>query len=91
VASASTIWPTHFSALFEAYRVDGPVLPQNDVILAINSCGVFLLDSHYDVIVGFHFYDVINLKADNRCPVMLIVQCSLSAAGLADDAVLYRQ
>ena len=67
VSSASTIWPTHFSALFEAYRVDGPALPRNDVILAVNSSGVFLLDSHYDVVVGFHFYDVIYLKADSRC------------------------
>jgi len=68
VASASTIWPLHFSAMFEAYRVDGPALPRDDVILAINSCGVFLLSWQYDVIVGFHFYDVINVKAENRCP-----------------------
>lgn len=64
VASASTIWPLHFSAMFEAYRVDGPPLPHDDIILAINSCGVFMLNSRYDVVVGFHFYDVINVKAD---------------------------
>jgi len=68
VASASTVWPLHFSAMFEAYRVDGPPLPRDDVLLAINSCGVFLLTWHYDVIVGFHFYDVINVKAESRCP-----------------------
>jgi len=53
--------------MFEAYRIGGPALPRDDVILAINSCGIFLLDSHYEVIVGFHFYDVIDVKADNRC------------------------
>jgi len=68
VASASTIWPLHFSAMFEAFRVDGPPLPHDDIILAINSCGVFMLNSRYDVVVGFHFYDVINIKADTRCP-----------------------
>ena len=54
--------------MFEAYRIGGPDLPRDDVILAINSCGIFLLDSRYEVIVGFHFYDIIDVKADNRCP-----------------------
>ena len=58
VASASSIWPIHFSAMFEGYRIDGPLLPQNDVIIAINSGGVFLLDSKYEVLVGFHYYDL---------------------------------
>jgi len=53
--------------MFEAYRVDGPTLPRNDVILAVNSCGVFLLDGHYDVVVGFHFYDIIDVTADDKC------------------------
>lgn len=65
VASASTVWPLHFSAMFEAYRVDGPPLPRDDVLLAINSCGVFILNREYDVVVGFHFYDIVNVKADN--------------------------
>jgi len=54
--------------MFEAYCIEGPALPRNDVILAVNSSGVFMLDSRYDVVVGFHFYDIIYIKADNRCP-----------------------
>lgn len=63
VANASAIWPIHFSAMFEAYRVDGPPLAQNDVVLAINSGGIFLLDSKYDVMVGFHYYDLMEAVA----------------------------
>ena len=53
--------------MFEVYRIDGPALPRDDVILAVNSCGLFLLDAYYEVIFGFHFYDIIDVKADNRC------------------------
>lgn len=64
VASASSVWPTHFSAMFEAFRCDGPPLPRNDVIIAVNSGGVFLLDNvNFDVVVGFHYYDIVDAVA----------------------------
>jgi hypothetical protein len=49
--------------MFEAYRTDGPPLAQNDVVMAINSGGVFLLDSRYEVMVGFHYYDLMEVVA----------------------------
>ena len=51
----------HFSAMFEAFRQSGPHLPLNDVVLAVNRDGVFLLDNSYGVLVGFHFYDIVDV------------------------------
>jgi len=57
--------------MFEAYCIEGPRLPCNELILAINSCGIFLLDVNYQqVIVGLHFYDIIYVTADTRCTVL---------------------
>jgi len=63
VAEATTLWPMNFSAMFEAFRYDKPKSPLVDVIVAINRDGIFVLDNRYEVIIGFHYYDVIDISS----------------------------
>ncbi|KAI6191670.1 Unconventional myosin-X [Aphelenchoides bicaudatus] len=42
---AAKRWSLLFSRFYEAYKFSGPPLPKNEVILAVNSIGFYILDS----------------------------------------------
>lgn len=60
VDTAQRKWPLQFSALFEAYRVGGPSLPKNQVVMAVNCRGVFLLDEPYRILAALHYYEIVD-------------------------------
>ena len=54
-------WPLQFSGLFEAFKITGPKLPRNDVVVAVNSKGLFVMDEPYKVAVGLRFYEIVEM------------------------------
>ena len=62
VKFASVRWPLLFSRFYEAYKFAGPSLPKNEVIVAINSIGFFVLsnDSH-EVLLEVPFVKIMGI------------------------------
>jgi len=60
VESAKRKWPLHFSGLFEASIVSGLTLDKPDIVMAVSCRGVFLLDEPYQVLVGLHYYELVD-------------------------------
>lgn len=55
VLHAKFRWPLLFSRFYEARRFSGPVLPRDDVIIAVNWIGVYIVDSEERVLVECSF------------------------------------
>jgi myosin-7 len=51
-------WPLLFSRFYEAYRFSGPTLPKNDVIIAVNWTGVYVVDDQEQVLLEFSFPEI---------------------------------
>lgn len=66
VDTAQRKWPLQFSALFEAYRVGGPPLIRNEVVFAVNCRGVFFLDEPYRILMGLHYYEIVDVTYNRR-------------------------
>lgn len=64
VAYAKFKWPLLFSRFYEAYRYAGPNLPKNDVILAINWTGVYVVDDQEQVLLELSFPEITHIRAE---------------------------
>uniref|UniRef100_T1GP66 Myosin-VIIa n=1 Tax=Megaselia scalaris TaxID=36166 RepID=T1GP66_MEGSC len=51
-------WPLLFSRFYEAYRNSGPNLPKNDVIIAVNWTGVYVVDDQEQVLLELSFPEI---------------------------------
>lgn len=51
-------WPLLFSRFYEALRVSGPILPKNDVIIAINWTGIYMVDDQEQVLLELSFPEI---------------------------------
>ncbi|CAG2105840.1 unnamed protein product, partial [Medioppia subpectinata] len=51
-------WPLLFSRFYEAFRVNGPILPKNDVIIAINWTGIYMVDDQEQVLLELSFAEI---------------------------------
>ena len=54
-------WPLQFSGLFEAFKLTGPRLPKNDVVIAVSSRGFFVLDEPSKVVLALHFHEIVEI------------------------------
>ena len=52
-------WPLLFSRFYEAHRFAGPILPRDDVIIAVNWTGVYIVDSEERVLVECSFPELV--------------------------------
>ncbi|KAI0233257.1 Myosin-VIIa [Lamellibrachia satsuma] len=59
--SASQRWPVHFSALFVAFRLSGPRLPKNEVVVAVSGEGFYVMDQPFRVIVEIGYYELVEV------------------------------
>ncbi|KAG1715049.1 Myosin-VIIa [Nymphon striatum] len=60
-------WPLLFSRFYEAFRASGPDLPKNDIIIAVNWTGVFVVDDQEQVLLELSFPEITSItthKAD---------------------------
>uniref|UniRef100_A0A4W4E2S9 Myosin VIIAb n=1 Tax=Electrophorus electricus TaxID=8005 RepID=A0A4W4E2S9_ELEEL len=51
-------WPLLFSRFFEAFKFSGPSLPKNDVIVAVNWTGVYIMDEQEQVLLELTFPEI---------------------------------
>ena len=58
VSYAMYKWPLLFSRFYEAFRFSGPTLPKNDVIIAVNWTGVYVVDDQEQVLLEFSFPEI---------------------------------
>ncbi|XP_014089339.2 myosin-VIIa [Bactrocera oleae] len=58
VSYAKLKWPLLFSRFYEAYRNSGPNLPKNDVIIAVNWTGVYVVDDQEQVLLELSFPEI---------------------------------
>lgn len=63
VLYAKIKWPLLFSKFFEAYRFSGPSLPKNDVIIAVNWTGVYVVDDQEHVLLECTFAEITNVTS----------------------------
>jgi myosin VIIa len=52
VLYAKITWGMMFSRFFEAVRVDGPELPTNNIVIAVNWSGVYFVNEQEQVMVS---------------------------------------
>ncbi|XP_035827560.1 myosin-VIIa [Aplysia californica] len=58
VSYAKYKWPLLFSRFYEAYKFSGPSLPKNDVIIAVNWTGVYVVDDQEAVLLELSFPEI---------------------------------
>lgn len=63
VEYAKCKWPLLFSRFFEALLIGGSTLPKNDVIIAINWTGLYLVDDQEQVLLEVSFPEVKEAKS----------------------------
>lgn len=62
-------WPLLFSRFYEAHRFSGPILPRDDVIIAINWTGVYIVDAEERVLVECAFPEILTIsEGRNNAP-----------------------
>ncbi|GAB6021168.1 hypothetical protein CHUAL_003798 [Chamberlinius hualienensis] len=61
VSYAKLKWPLLFSRFYEAYRSSGPSLPKNDVIIAVNWTGVYVVDDQEQVLLELSFPEITSI------------------------------
>lgn len=74
VGYAKFKWPLLFSRFYEAYRNSGPNLPKNDVIIAVNWTGVYVVDDQEQVLLELSFPEITTVSSQR---FYLITQCFL--------------
>ncbi|KOC63304.1 Unconventional myosin-VIIb, partial [Habropoda laboriosa] len=63
VGYAKFKWPLLFSRFYEAYRNSGPNLPKNDVIIAVNWTGVYVVDDQEQVLLELSFPEITTVSS----------------------------
>uniref|UniRef100_A0A8C7FG99 Myosin VIIAa n=1 Tax=Oncorhynchus kisutch TaxID=8019 RepID=A0A8C7FG99_ONCKI len=58
-------WPLLFSRFYEAFKLSGPSLPKNDVIVAVNWTGVYFVDEQEQVLLELSFPEITALQGQS--------------------------
>ncbi|GMR32812.1 hypothetical protein PMAYCL1PPCAC_03007, partial [Pristionchus mayeri] len=75
VSFAKYKWPLLFSRFYEATKVGGPTLPRNEVIIAVNWTGVYVVDDTEEILVEFSFPEIAEVLTSSN---------GISASGFSD-------
>ncbi|CAD5124409.1 DgyrCDS12693 [Dimorphilus gyrociliatus] len=63
VTEAPKKWVLQFAGLFEAFRIGGPKLTKNDVIVAVAANGFYILDEPYKIKAVLYYYNIVEVFA----------------------------
>ena len=61
--SARVRWPLLFSRFYEAYQFAGPSLGRQDVIIAVNWTGVYVVDDKEHVLLELQFPEITGVSS----------------------------
>lgn len=81
VGYAKFKWPLLFSRFYEAYRNSGPNLPKNDVIIAVNWTGVYVVDDQEQVLLELSFPEITTVSSQKYATCICVntnFLCSIS-------------
>lgn len=56
-------WPLLFSRFYEAFKFSGPSLPKNEVIIAVNWTGVYVVDDLEQVLLELSFPEITQVSS----------------------------
>ena len=56
-------WPLLFSRFYEVVKFSGPSLPKNDVIVAVNWTGVYVVDDLEQVLLELSFPEITQVSS----------------------------
>jgi len=59
-------WPLLFSCFYEAYKFAGPSLPKNEVIIAVNWTGVYVVDDQEQVLLELSFCEITAVSSSRQ-------------------------
>ena len=77
VMFAKTKWPLLFSRFYEAYKFSGPSLPTNDVIIAVNWTGVYIVDENEHVLLECSFPELSSVSSSRYDMLIHVLGCLL--------------
>ena len=60
---AKNEWPLLFSRFYEAYKFSGPSLPKNDVIIAVNWTGVYIVDDQEHILLECTYPEITTVSS----------------------------
>lgn len=63
VERARIRWPLLFSRFYEAYQFAGPSLGRQDVIIAVNWTGVYVVDDKEHVLLELQFSEITGVSS----------------------------
>ncbi|OAF63707.1 hypothetical protein A3Q56_08588, partial [Intoshia linei] len=58
VAYSKCRWPLLFSRFYDAYKFSGPSLPRNDIVIAVNWTGLYVVDEFEQVLLELNFPEI---------------------------------
>uniref|UniRef100_A0A8C9ZLF6 Myosin VIIAa n=1 Tax=Sander lucioperca TaxID=283035 RepID=A0A8C9ZLF6_SANLU len=63
-------WPLLFSRFYEAFKFSGPILPKNDLIVAVNWTGVYFVDEQEQVLLELSFPEITAVSSSRHSQMM---------------------
>lgn len=63
-------WSLLFSRFYEAYKFAGPSLPKNDVIVAVNWTGIYVVDDKERVLLELSFPEITAVSSNRSGEMM---------------------
>lgn len=73
VKYASFSWPILFSRFYEAIQIEGPKLPKKNMIIAVNSSGMYIFDDQEQVLLELSFPFISLVSYENKPNSKLII------------------
>ena len=70
-------WPLLFSRFYEAYKFAGPSLPKNEVIIAVNWTGVYVVDNEEQVLLELSFPEITAVSSSRSVEIVCVVYLHL--------------
>lgn len=63
-------WPLLFSRFYQVYTISGPNMPEEEVIIAVNWTGVYVVNEAEDVLLELSYPEIISItsiRLENYC------------------------
>ena len=66
VNTARIKWPLLFSFFFEAFKLSGPPLEQNEIIIAINWTGICFTNEKEEILLELTYLELVSVSVNNK-------------------------